>query len=99
MSINLSPQVYDGGSLQIKHCDSDEILQEIHNTGLGDALLFRISGHLVHRVLGVKGDIPKTAFAGWFHKGEDVLPKLGKLSKSSDLAVAGDEAGSEVKHE
>jgi len=103
MSVNLSTQIYDGGGLQLKYRESEEILQEIHNTGLGDALLFRISRDLVHRVLGVKGDIPKTAFAGWFHEGEDLLPQLGKLSKPSDLAVASEKASSEVlaspKHE
>lgn len=36
------------------------------NTGLGDALIFRISGELKHRVAPMEGDEAKTAFAGWF---------------------------------
>lgn len=60
--------------------DSDEIIQEIHNTGYGDALLFRISKQLMHRVQEVIGDIPKIAFAGWFLDVEDFLPNLRKRS-------------------
>jgi 2OG-Fe(II) oxygenase superfamily len=78
MSVNLSPQVYEGGALQLKLRDSTEILQEVRNTGLGDALLFRISADLIHRVQGVTGDHPKIAFAGWFLQGEDLLANLGK---------------------
>ena len=83
MSINLSPQIFEGGALQLKRRGSDEILQEVYNTGLGDAVLFRISDDLFHRVLGVKGKIPKTAFAGWFREGEDFLPNIEKILKSS----------------
>jgi hypothetical protein len=46
-----------------------EILHEVHNNGLGDALLFRVSPELEHRVQGVEGDVPKTALAGWFVSG------------------------------
>jgi hypothetical protein len=80
MSLNLSRQAYAGGALQIKRRDSDEIIQEIHNTGFGDALLFRISKQLIHRVQDVKGDIPKTAFAGWFLEVEDFLSNLRQRS-------------------
>jgi hypothetical protein len=78
MSVNLSPQVYEGGALQLKLRHSDEILQEVRNTGLGDAILFRISKDLVHRVQGVTGEHPKIAFAGWFLTGEDLLPSMAK---------------------
>ena len=64
----------------MKRRDSDAIMQEIHNTGFGDALLFRISKQLKHRVQEVKGEIPKTAFAGWFLEIEDFLPNLRKRS-------------------
>jgi hypothetical protein len=83
MSVNLSPQPFQGGALQMKHLRSEKILQEIHNTGLGDALLFRISPGLLHRVQGVMGDHPKIALAGWFIEGEDFLPNLGKYMESS----------------
>ena len=78
MTVKLSPHVFEGGRLQLKRRDSDKILHEIHNTGLGDALIFRISPELVHRVQGVTGPNPKFAFAGWFLTGEEFLPNLGK---------------------
>jgi hypothetical protein len=96
MSVNLSRQVYSGGALQMRNKDSEEILHEVHNTGFGDALLFRISGNLIHRVQGVTGDIPKTAFAGWFLEGEDLLPNLRRRMGTSSRKVTNDEAGPQV---
>lgn len=66
MSINLSRETYSGGTLQIRDHDSHEILSEAPNTGLGDAIVFRLSAGLQHRVTEVNGETPKTAFAGWF---------------------------------
>jgi 2OG-Fe(II) oxygenase superfamily len=66
MSINLSPAGYRGGALQIRERASARVLCEIRNTGLGDAILFRIRGDLEHRITDVDGKAPKTAFAGWF---------------------------------
>ena len=66
MSVNLSPKPYAGGILQLREARSEEILAEIANTGLGDALFFRISPELKHRVSPVEGIVPKTAYAGWF---------------------------------
>jgi hypothetical protein len=76
MSVNLSRRVFSGGALQMKYHGSPEILQEVRNTGFGDALLFRISEKLTHRVQSVTGDIPKTAFAGWFLQGDDFMANL-----------------------
>ena len=103
MSVNLSRQPFDGGALQLKRSDSDEILQDLRNTGFGDALLFPISRDLVHRVEGVKGDVPKTAFAGWFFDVEDVLPNFRNSPGQSSRKYANDEPDWEVpvapKHE
>ena len=68
------------GPYLMKRSGSDEIIQEVYNTGFGDALLFRISNQLKHRVQEVKGTVPKTAFAGWFLEVEDFLPNLRKRS-------------------
>jgi hypothetical protein len=70
MSVNLTPQLFHGGALQMRYCGTDKTLHEVHNHGLGDALLFRVSPELEHRVQGVEGDAPKTAFAGWFVSGK-----------------------------
>jgi hypothetical protein len=83
MSVNLSRRKYSGGALQIRRHGSTEILQEIQNTGFGDALLFRVAEHLTHRVLAITGDTPKTAFAGWFLEEEDLLPNLRKLAQAA----------------
>jgi 2OG-Fe(II) oxygenase superfamily len=65
-SLNLTAQEYRGGTLQIRYRGSEKILHEVRNTGLGDALLLRVSKKLFHRVLPVEGDVPRTALAGWF---------------------------------
>jgi hypothetical protein len=96
MSLNLSRQRYAGGALQIKLRDSDEIIQEIHNTEFGDALLFRISKQLMHRVQDVKGDIPKTAFAGWFLEVEDFLSNLRKRSNRPARNLASEQPSREM---
>jgi len=66
LSLNLTTREYRGGALQIRERGSEKILHEVRNTGLGDALLMRISKKLDHRVLPVEGDVPRTALAGWF---------------------------------
>lgn len=65
-SLNLTPREYQGGVLQMKNWDSEDLLHEVRNTGLGDAILFRVTRKLLHRVLPVEGDVPRTAMAGWF---------------------------------
>jgi 2OG-Fe(II) oxygenase superfamily len=65
-SLNLTTQNYRGGTLQIRYRGSEEILHEVRNTGLGDALLMRVANKLFHRVLPLEGDVPRTALAGWF---------------------------------
>jgi len=65
MSINLSNVPYAGGSLQIRERASGEII-EVENAGIGDAVIFRLSPRLQHRITDVQGQAPKTAFAGWF---------------------------------
>jgi hypothetical protein len=66
LSVNLSRQPYEGGDLQIRRKSSGERLEKVRNTSLGQAVLFRISPELEHRVAPVEGRNPRTAFAGWF---------------------------------
>ncbi len=66
MSINLSASPYVGGTLQMRTRESRKIVCEAPNTGFGDAILFRITTGLDHRISDVEGHAPKTAFAGWF---------------------------------
>jgi hypothetical protein len=66
MSINLTARAYAGGLLQFRKVDTQEIVTGIHNTGLGDATLFKIDPSLQHRVTPTTGTVPRTAYAGWF---------------------------------
>jgi hypothetical protein len=83
MSINLSRRDYRGGLFQLRDRQSGSMLVQIANTGLGDALIFRISSELEHRISDVEGDEPKTAFAGWFKSdGPDLLSDLLRHSRT-----------------
>jgi hypothetical protein len=66
MSINLSKEVYSGGVLQIREVGSEKIISGVANVGIGDAVVFRLSPGLQHRITNVEGTASKTAFAGWF---------------------------------
>ncbi len=76
MSVNLSPEIYSGGTLQLRSARSRRVLREVANTGPGDAILFQIAPDLQHRVTAVKGAVPKSAFAGWFQS-ERISFRLG----------------------
>ena len=65
-SMNLSTDVFRGGSFELRDRWTWAPLAVVNNTGFGDALLFRISADLQHRVTEVVGTVPKTAYAGWF---------------------------------
>ena len=65
-NVNLSAQAYDGGVFQLRRTADQRVLGEVHNVGLGDAVFFRLSDTLQHRVTDVIGHHSKTAFAGWF---------------------------------
>jgi len=65
-SLNLSREIYRGGTFQIREKTKPEDVVEIENTGGGDAFLFRIAPELQHRVTSVDGVYAKTAYAGWF---------------------------------
>ena len=79
MSINLSPVPYSGGTLQIRRKADRESLQEVANIGLGDAIVFRLSRDLQHRISDVDGAHAKTAFAGWFRSDPVLRTSLASL--------------------
>ena len=66
MSINLGSVPYAGGVFQLRKKGTERTLDELPNVGTGDAILFRISPTLEHRITPMEGIAPKTAFAGWF---------------------------------
>lgn len=66
MSVNISAGIYEGGVFEIREVETERLLASLPNVGFGDAILFRLSDSLEHRVSDVRGAVPKTAFAGWF---------------------------------
>jgi hypothetical protein len=66
MSLNLGTEPYEGGTLRIRNATTQSLLAEVPNVGPGDAVLFRLSHELEHRVTEVHGSAAKTAWAGWF---------------------------------
>jgi hypothetical protein len=104
-SLNLTPQMYSGGALQIRNRGSKEILHEVRNTGLGDALLFRVANNLEHRVLPVEGNVPRTAMAGWFRweKGNEnhhaALRRVSSASQPEQAIVASKSAARAARRE
>jgi hypothetical protein len=66
MSLNLSTALFRGGHLQIQEADSQRMIHDVANVGMGDALFFRIDRSLRHRNTDLEGTAPKTAFTGWF---------------------------------
>ncbi|MGH9968596.1 MAG: 2OG-Fe(II) oxygenase [Pyrinomonadaceae bacterium] len=86
MSINLSPKHYVGGSLEL--CDDRSgRIERIDNTGLGDAIVFRLAPFLRHRVKQVQGTEAKTAFAGWFKSTPDFFATLKKATLLGSLLL------------
>ena len=66
LSLNLATQAHQGGVLQIRERASKRVLHEVVNTTVNDAIIFKISRELQHRVTTVEGTASRTAFAGWF---------------------------------
>lgn len=82
-SINLSPVPFEGGELVIRESKSKTVLAEIANTGLGNAVIFRVDQNLEHRVSQVQGNNPRTAFAGWFCELEGFHENIKKYAQAS----------------
>src|SRR5262249_58599579 len=76
MSANLSTEIYSGGVFQLRDSRTEQLLCEMPNTGLGDAILFRIASPLQHRITEAEGAVPKTAFSGWFRSKPKGAPEL-----------------------
>jgi hypothetical protein len=79
LTLNLSPREFRGGAFTLRDRGSKRVLADIMNTGLGDALIFRIDPALEHRVADIEGTKPKTAYAGWFVSDEgDYFDELNR---------------------
>lgn len=66
LSVNVGRERYEGGELALRSARTGELMASVPNVGPGDAILFRLSHDLEHRVSDMRGTVPKTAYAGWF---------------------------------
>jgi len=79
MSVNLGPGTYEGGLLEFRDRQSEDVLDRVANTTPGDALIFRIDPALQHRATPVTGGI-KTAFAGWYCGDQPYIDRLQSMA-------------------
>ena len=75
LSIGLQAAPICGGEFQIRHIWSDAV-HTFPTPGFGDALLFRLGRMLYHRVLPIKGAVPRFCYAGWFVNTPGIVPSL-----------------------
>ena len=87
MSLNLGLEPFEGGVLQIREQASRRLLNEIANTGPGDAVVFRLSFGFEHRITEVQGRASKTAFAGWFRGAPEFVTLLGQARQTTSTLV------------
>ena len=85
LSINLSTEPYEGGTLQIRDAASGSTVREVSNPGRGDAVLFRLAPQLQHRITEIEGTARKTAFAGWFKAQPDFLTLLKATDQTTSF--------------
>jgi hypothetical protein len=85
LSLNLAPEPYRGGVLQIRERASGRT-QEVANPAFGDAIIFRVAESLEHCVTPVEGDLPRTAFGGWFRGYRLFTPEFPKKPKAAQAA-------------
>lgn len=83
LSINLQAAPVCGGEFQIRHTWSDAV-HTFPTPGFGDALLFRLGRLLYHRVLPIKGAVPRFCYAGWFVTTPGIVPSLRRVRERRD---------------
>ena len=88
ISVNLSEAAYQGGRTQFRRKGEERVVSQVANTGLGDALIFRIAPFLQHRVERVAGTEPKTAGVGWFRSQPRVHEILQAMVGMNDYTRA-----------
>ena len=88
MSVNLGLEPFEGGVLQIRERPTRRMLNEIANIGPGDAIAFRLSRGLEHRIAEVQGRVAKTVFAGWFIAAPVFATALGQVIRMRGSGAA-----------
>jgi hypothetical protein len=68
MTLNLSPDGFAGGLLQVRAGEPPGVVYDVANTGFGDAIVFRVADGFEHRVTPVEPGPVKIAWTGWFRR-------------------------------
>ncbi len=68
LSVNLSPEKYSGGRLQLRERKNGKIIFRSPALKPGDGVIFSIGRSLEHRLTPVRGRKPRIAYAGWFFR-------------------------------
>lgn len=87
-SINLTPEKFEGGLLEMRYRDTGEIIfheADRERRDFGDALLFQLKEGLQHRVTCVEGTVPRVAFAGWFRATPDYCETLREMIEAEKV--------------
>jgi 2OG-Fe(II) oxygenase superfamily len=71
LSISLTIGTAGGGRFRVRRKSTREILAEVSPSDAGNAHIFRIDRSLEHCVTATEGQLPRTAFAGWFQSWPD----------------------------
>lgn len=67
LSLGLQPEPFVGGEFQMTNSNTG-VTTTFPPPSFGEATIFDISPHLVHRVRRVKTETPRISWAGWFLK-------------------------------
>jgi hypothetical protein len=70
LTINLSPEPFEGAHLQVRGAEDHEPLADIGDLAFGDAALIQISPDYQHRNSPLLGSVEKTSYAGFFYPWE-----------------------------
>jgi hypothetical protein len=70
ITLCLGTDQYTGGKLQLREADSEHIIREFGQLNAGDAIIFKISPGLKHRLTTVKTGC-RTVGVGWFRSEPD----------------------------
>ena len=76
LSVNVGRVPFEGGTLQVRRRDTQDLVHQLHNGVFGDALLMAIAPDLEHRLTPVTGTAPRVAVAGWFTSAPSPFPGL-----------------------
>jgi len=81
VSVNLSEEPYNGGTLILREGGRPETERRLPNVVPGDAVMFRLDPSLEHWISDVEPGPDKTAWAGWFRSEPTFLEVISGKKK------------------